>query len=180
MKRKADHHLDFLVDAAASHEDPLALLDAKDEDEEESDEERLADGIKLSGGNEGANRSKDGQGGSSSRKISRVRARIYLSLSLSLSFSSRRLCKLKIGVWFRIIDRRGTHHTSLSSHILSSDPSTNPFLHGQVRRTRLFLPSHRRSLPHTYPTPSRSAKRLCSLFLVNNRRRGRAAAGGGG
>lgn len=83
MKRKADHHLDFLVDAAASHEDPLAMLDAKhkndedDEDEDDSDEEALANklsGNKLaSSGLGAAKRGKDGQGGSS-RKVHRVRS----------------------------------------------------------------------------------------------------------
>lgn len=79
MKRKADHHLDFLVDAAASHEDPLALLDMKDEDDEESDEEKAVDGVKPLTGNEGVKRSKDDQGGSSSRKISRVRFQLRSS-----------------------------------------------------------------------------------------------------
>ncbi|CED84338.1 Histone acetyltransferase SAGA/ADA, catalytic subunit PCAF/GCN5 and related proteins [Phaffia rhodozyma] len=37
MKRKADHHLDFLIDAAASKPDPLAGLDFKDEDDSEDE-----------------------------------------------------------------------------------------------------------------------------------------------
>lgn len=46
MKRKADHHLEFLVDAAASHDDPLASL-GMGKDEEDSDDE-IAN-IKASG-----------------------------------------------------------------------------------------------------------------------------------
>lgn len=48
MKRKADHHLDFLVDAAATQKDPLAELDFKDDDD--SEEEAAAKKIKLLNG----------------------------------------------------------------------------------------------------------------------------------
>lgn len=48
MKRKADHHLEFLVDAATSQKDPLAELDFKDDDD--SEDEAAAKKLKLANG----------------------------------------------------------------------------------------------------------------------------------
>lgn len=68
MKRKADHHLEFLVDAAASIDDPLAVLDRKQDDEESDDEQPDSKRLKLD--------DKEKQGslepGSSSRRVSYV------------------------------------------------------------------------------------------------------------
>jgi len=75
MKRKADHHLDFLVEAAATQKDPLAELDFKDDDD--SDEEAAAKKLKLvNGGSKAvkvvAKREKDAKGRLIKNKRSRT------------------------------------------------------------------------------------------------------------
>lgn len=81
MKRKADHHLEFLVDAAASHDDPLASL-GMGKDEEDSDDEQTA--IKGQVGSKQAvgglakreRERLEGEGSPAGRKAARVSSRL--------------------------------------------------------------------------------------------------------